>query len=108
MHLKLQVIKYARLVPLCTFKTLKNVIIMGDSVSIGYAPKVQNALSDIALVQHSPWGGDGGAEETQYGFRCIEFLLRSPSGIKQVQTFFFSIGACTTSQTQQSPDRRGR
>ena len=75
--------------PLHFSKTLKNVIIMGDSVSIGYAPKVQNALSDIALVQHSPWGGDGGAEETQYGFRCIEFLLRSPSGVKQVPDLLF-------------------
>ena len=65
-------------------KVLKNVVIMGDSVSIGYAPKVQIALVDIALVQHSPWGGDGGAEETEYGWRCLEYLLRAPDGTPQV------------------------
>ena len=65
-------------------KVLKNVVIMGDSVSIGYAPKVQIALADVALVQHSPWGGDGGAEETEYGWRCLEYLLRAPDGTPQV------------------------
>ena len=44
----------------------KNVIIMGDSVSIGYEPFVAEMMADVALVQHSPWGGDGGAEETAY------------------------------------------
>jgi len=70
--------------PLPLSTTKKNVIIMGDSVSIGYAPKVQDALADIALVQHSPWGGDGGAEETRYGWKCLEYLLRAPDGTPQV------------------------
>ena len=82
------------------FSTVKpNVIILGDSVSIGYEPFVSRLMADDALVQHSPWGvrvplleqrtqrsrasfptpralgvaqGDGGAEETQYGWECLE------------------------------------
>lgn len=63
-------------------KTLKNVLVIGDSLSIGYTPLVAANLSDIALVQHAPWDvSDGGAEETQYGERCLEFFLASPSGM---------------------------
>lgn len=73
--------------------TLKNVIIMGDSVSIGYEPKVAIALADVALVQHSPWGGDGGAEETEYGARCVEYLTRAPDGTPQVpDVLYFNWG----------------
>jgi acyl-CoA thioesterase-1 len=66
--------------PLPFSSSLKNVVIMGDSVSIGYFPFVAKALSDVANVQHSPWGGDGGVEETEYGWKCIEYLLRAPDG----------------------------
>jgi len=67
--------------------TLKNVVIIGDSVSIGYVGWVAYLLQDIALVQHAPWeylpgqGGDGGCEETAYGVQCVDYFLRSPSGI---------------------------
>lgn len=61
-------------------KTLKNVLIVGDSVSIGYTPFVANVMAPTAFVQHSPWGGDGGAEETKYGASCIENLIRAPDG----------------------------
>ena len=37
-------------------------------------------MAATALVQHAPWGGDGGAEETQYGARCIDNLIRAPDG----------------------------
>jgi len=71
----------------------KNVIILGDSVSIGYTPKVANLISDVALVQHSPWGGDGGAEETKYGWLCLDFLLRAPDGTPQrPDVLFFNFG----------------
>lgn len=53
--------------PLEFSTTLKNVLIIGDSVSIMYTePYLIDALADVALVQHAPWGGDGGAEETAY------------------------------------------
>lgn len=62
--------------------TKKNVVVIGDSLSIGYTPVVAANLSDIALVQHSPWDErDGGAEETAYGLKCLPFFLASPSGI---------------------------
>ena len=53
--------------PLPLSKTLPNVLVIGDSVSIGYTPKIAARMADIALVQHSPWDlRDGGAEETAY------------------------------------------
>eukprot|EP01052_Picozoa_sp_SAG31_P025280 SAG31_NODE_2207_length_6189_cov_5.894253_5_plen_92_part_00 len=51
--------------PIPYSKTLKNVLVVGDSVSIGYTPYIAKMMADKAFVQHSPWGGDGGAEETK-------------------------------------------
>lgn len=56
------------------------VLVIGDSVSIGYTPFVARALASVALVQHAPSGGDGGAEETAYGVQCLDFLLAHPDG----------------------------
>eukprot|EP00040_Diaphanoeca_grandis_P005963 m.35340 g.35340 ORF g.35340 m.35340 type:complete len:376 (-) comp17117_c0_seq1:56-1183(-) len=67
--------------PLPMSTTLKNVLIIGDSVSLGYTPSVAEILGDVALVQHAPWGGDGGAEETAYGMQCLDYWLRSPAGL---------------------------
>lgn len=61
-------------------KTLKNIVIVGDSVSIGYTPQVAKLMADTALVQHSPYAGDGGAEETAYGWQCIEYFLHASNG----------------------------
>jgi len=62
--------------------TKKNVLIIGDSVSIGYTPDVARHMADVALVQHSPLDTrDGGAEETAYGVQCLDYLLRSPAGV---------------------------
>jgi hypothetical protein len=67
---------------------------MGDSVSIGYGPFVAAALQDVALVQHSPWDvADGGVEETEYGWRCLDYLLRAPDGTFQpVDVVWFNWG----------------
>ena len=61
--------------------TLHNVLWIGDSLSLGMIPFLAANLSDIALVQHAPWGQDGGAEETAYGLYCLEHFLHSPSGM---------------------------
>lgn len=62
--------------------TLPNVLIIGDSVSIGYTPLVATAMAKIALVQHSPFDTrDGGAEETAYGVQCLDQFLHSPGGV---------------------------
>ncbi len=66
--------------PIPYSKTLKNVLVVGDSVSIGYTPFVAKVMASTAFVQHSPWGGDGGAEETKYGAACIDNLVRAPDG----------------------------
>ena len=60
----------------------KNVIVIGDSLSIGYLPSLRDSLADIALVQHAPADtSDGGAEETAYGVQCLDYWLHSPSGL---------------------------
>lgn len=79
--------------PLPLSRTLPNVIILGDSVSIGYEPKVAALMKTTALVQHSPWGGDGGAEETHYGWECLDFLLAAPDGSPQhPDVLYFNFG----------------
>jgi len=61
--------------------TLPNVLIIGDSVSIGYTPHIAKHLAKVALVQHSPFDTqDGGAEETAYGVQCLDDMLHSPEG----------------------------
>jgi len=63
-------------------KTLKNVVWIGDSLSIGMTPQLAAEIADIAFVQHAPWDvSDGGAEETTYGLHCLSDFLRSPSGL---------------------------
>lgn len=63
--------------------TLKNVLIIGDSLTIGYTGAVASALSDLAKVQHVPWdNSDGGAEESAYFLQCFDnWVGRSPSGM---------------------------
>ena len=83
--------------PLPMAEDKKNVLILGDSVSIGYTPYVNTALSDIAFVQHSPWGGDGGAEESAYGDQCLDYLLRAPDGTPlEVDLVYFNFGLHNT------------
>jgi len=67
--------------PLPMSNKLKNVLWIGDSLSIGMTPHLAESLKDIALVQHAPWDtSDGGAEETAYSLRCLSGYLVSPSG----------------------------
>lgn len=68
--------------PLPPSSSLKNILVIGDSISIGYVPSLVSAFASVALVQHAPWDFvDGGAEETAYGLQCLEYWLHSPSGI---------------------------
>jgi len=67
--------------PLPPSTTLKNVLIIGDSLTIGYTPAVAANLADVALVQHAPYDvSDGGAEESAYFLQCLDNWVRSPSG----------------------------
>eukprot|EP00051_Salpingoeca_urceolata_P023175 m.389974 g.389974 ORF g.389974 m.389974 type:complete len:283 (-) comp20074_c1_seq2:399-1247(-) len=57
----------------------KNVLIIGDSVSVGYTPFVRANLSGLANVQHGPDNASGGnADGTAYGVQCINYFLRTP------------------------------
>ena len=43
--------------PLPASTTAKNVLVIGDSVSLGYTPVLTTLMGKTALVQHAPWGG---------------------------------------------------
>jgi len=66
--------------PLPMSPTLKNVVYIGDSLTLGFSVHVRANLSDIALVQRGVWGQDGGDEETAYGLYCLDFFLHSAAG----------------------------
>lgn len=72
----------------------RNIIVLGDSVSIGYTPPLAANLSDVALVQHSPFDHiDGGAEDTAYGVSCLEYFLKDPSGeLLEPDVLMFNFG----------------
>ena len=60
--------------------TNEYVLMLDRTLHPRYTPFVATALASEALVQHSPWGGDGGAEETKYGAMCFDNLVRAPDG----------------------------
>lgn len=75
-------------------KHRKNVVVLGDSVSIGYFASLVPLLADVAMVQHSPYdNSDGGAEETAYGLQCWDFFIRDPQGaLLQPDVLLFNWG----------------
>ena len=90
--------------PLPMSTSLKNVLWIGDSLSLGMIPHVAANLSDIALVQHAPWGGDGGAEETTYGGYCLDYFLASPSGMAvKMDAVIFNFGMCVFGPRPRKP-----
>ena len=57
-------------------------------------------LAPVAFVQHTPWGGDGGAEETAYGDQCLDYLLRAPDGTPlKPDVLYFNFGLHNTGNT---------
>ena len=57
--------------------TKPSMIVIGDSVSIGYTPAVAADLNASIFVQHSPWAGGGGADDIANGINCEECFLRT-------------------------------
>jgi len=86
--------------PLPPSPALKNVLVVGDSISLLYLPALQAALADVAQVQHAPWSGDGGAEEAAYALQCgLTHWLASPSGIPVAwDLVFFNVGMHNSGQ----------
>ena len=58
------------------------VVVMGDSVSIGYTPFLTSVMAaEGVTVMHSPWDArDGGAAETEYGLQCFESFTHTATG----------------------------
>jgi len=56
--------------------TLPSMIVIGDSVSIGYTPVVIELLNETIFVQHSPYADGGGADDVGNGVTCQENFLR--------------------------------
>jgi len=55
--------------------SLKNCLVIGDSVSIGYTGVVNKSVPECQ-VQHGPWDvSDGGAGNTQSGMECLDNWL---------------------------------
>ena len=62
--------------------TLKNVLIVGDSVSAGYLPFVRAALNTTTNIQHGPDNtGGGNADGVGYGKLCTKYFVRTPEFI---------------------------
>jgi hypothetical protein len=61
--------------PKAAVEGLANVLVVGDSVSIGWTPHLAPMLNGTQL-QHSPDGGDGGALDTHYSLGCVDTLSR--------------------------------
>eukprot|EP00117_Sycon_ciliatum_P035470 scpid89431/ scgid26879/ len=74
--------------------TLPNCLILGDSVSDGYTPIVQQILNQTCQVQHTPYAyGSGGAGPVQYGLACLEhFLLTGKLVSIEWDVIFFNFG----------------
>ncbi len=67
-----------------TVAKIRNVLIIGDSISIGYTPFVQTALAPEVIVEHNP--GNGGS--TGRGIQRIEEWI----GTKQWDVILFNFG----------------
>ena len=71
-------------------------IVIGDSVSIGYTPtlaKVLDTTQNGWFVQHSPWAGGGGAADTRNGRNCMPEFLRTANYAPQQWDFvLFNFG----------------
>jgi hypothetical protein len=74
--------------------TLKNLLVIADSVSIGYTSTAANYVSDIALLQHGPYDiSDGGAGSTAVGEICLNnFLVTQAQVPVQWDAILFNFG----------------
>ena len=54
---------------------LPNIVVIGDSVSIGWTPVLRQLLAGKATVLHNPNSGDGGARSTSDMLQCLKYRL---------------------------------
>lgn len=71
-----------------------SVLVLGDSVSIGYTPHLAKKLTQP--VVHSPGAGDGGARSTSAAIHCMEYYLSKADGedllFTERDTIIFNFG----------------
>ena len=61
-------------------KMLKNVLIIGDSISLGAMGDLTMFLAGIATVEHGPYSSDGGALDTKYAMNTNYAMVGANSG----------------------------
>lgn len=71
-----------------------SLLVLGDSVSIGYTPHLRNKLAQP--VVHSPGAGDGGARSTSAALSCMDYYLSKAGGgellFTERDTIIFNFG----------------
>lgn len=86
--------------PLPWKSVLPTVLVFGDSVSIGYTPKLavllKNNASHPAFVTHTPASGDGGARSTSNAIQCMDVFFSTSNGNRlnftKSDTIIFNFG----------------
>ena len=66
--------------PAASNVTGKVMLVIGDSVSLGYTPLVGALLNRTGIVLHAPFSGDGGACDTAYALNCLPLWLNASLG----------------------------
>ena len=59
---------------------LHNVLIVGDSISLGAMSDVTKDLASVATVEHAPFSGDGGALDVKYAMDTDQLMVGAGSG----------------------------
>lgn len=59
---------------------LKNVLIIGDSISLGAMGDLTMDLAGIASVEHAPFSSDGGALDSKYAMDTADAMVGANSG----------------------------
>ena len=83
-HFRLAILSLALFCVAATSDKVTNVLIVGDSISIGYFPLVQKALAPGIILEHN----DGNGGSTERGVKSIEKWM----GNKQWDVILFNFG----------------
>ncbi|XP_031552918.1 uncharacterized protein LOC116290077 [Actinia tenebrosa] len=63
--------------PLRPNPRLKNCLVIGDSIALGYLKHVKFLLSNICQVQHAPFARGSGAMDSRHGLKCLPLFLKT-------------------------------
>jgi lysophospholipase L1-like esterase len=72
------------------------VMVLGDSVSLGWTPQLKIMVQNNSFVTHSPAAGDGGARSTTNAVQCIDYFLATstmqPLNLTAKDSIVFNFG----------------